>query len=65
MGKSGPLDDPNSNPKFLSEAKQSMGDLPCKICKLGYGAVSDPGYSLIFHDAWFTKSWYLQGFVKT
>ena len=43
MGKSGPLDDPNSNPKFLSEAKQSMGDLPCKICKLGYGAVSDLG----------------------
>ena len=23
------------------------------------------GNSLIFHDAWFTKSWYLQGFVKT
>jgi hypothetical protein len=35
--------------------------------KLGYGAVSDltRGNSWIFHDASFTKSWYLQGFVKT
>ena len=23
------------------------------------------GNSWIFHDAWFTKSWYWQGFVKT
>ena len=23
------------------------------------------GNSWIVHDAWFTKSWYLQGFVKT
>ena len=27
--------------------------------------LATPSNSVIFHDAWCTESWYLQGFVKT
>ena len=57
--------------KLSSQGLNTSADWPLRLADLqgcknkATAPLATPSNSVIFHDAWCTESWYLQGFVKT